>query len=71
MDFIRKKETIALKILRVLVTWLLMLMCHLLPPPVNVAKEVAKVVVLRGATDPTFPPGIVDVYNIISLGKQK
>ncbi|KAG6498860.1 hypothetical protein ZIOFF_038610 [Zingiber officinale] len=38
-------------------------------PPVNVAK-VAKVVV-RGATDPTFPPGIVDVYNIISLGKQK
>ncbi|KAG6496582.1 hypothetical protein ZIOFF_044450 [Zingiber officinale] len=37
-------------------------------PPVNVAK-VAKVVV-RGATDPTFPPGIVDVYNIIRLGKQ-
>ncbi|XP_042407260.1 uncharacterized protein At1g32220, chloroplastic-like [Zingiber officinale] len=37
-------------------------------PPVNVAK-VAKVVV-SGATDPTFPPGILDVYNIIRLGKQ-
>lgn len=38
-------------------------------PPVNVT-SVAKVAV-RGATDPVFPPGIVDVYGILRYGQQK
>ncbi|XP_017697094.2 uncharacterized protein At1g32220, chloroplastic isoform X2 [Phoenix dactylifera] len=38
----------------------------LLTPPVNVT-TVAKVAV-RAATDPVFPPGIVDVYGILRYG---
>lgn len=41
----------------------------LLTPPVNVT-AVAKVAV-RAATDPVFPPGIVDVHGIIRYGGQK
>ncbi|XP_058114966.1 uncharacterized protein At1g32220, chloroplastic isoform X1 [Magnolia sinica] len=41
----------------------------LLTPPVNVT-SVAKVAV-RAATDPVFPPGIVDVYGILRYGQQK
>ncbi|XP_024958762.1 uncharacterized protein At1g32220, chloroplastic [Cynara cardunculus var. scolymus] len=41
----------------------------LLTPPVDV-KAVAKVAV-RGATDPVFPPGIVDVYGLRRYSKQK
>lgn len=37
-------------------------------PPVSVFK-VAKVIV-RGVTDPTFSPGVVDLYTIIRLGKE-
>ncbi|KAA8521453.1 hypothetical protein F0562_012137 [Nyssa sinensis] len=38
-------------------------------PPVNVT-SVAKVAV-RGATDPVFPPGIIDVYGIQRYSQQK
>ncbi|XP_051151652.1 uncharacterized protein At1g32220, chloroplastic [Andrographis paniculata] len=41
----------------------------LLTPPVNVS-AVAKVAV-RAATDPVFPPGIVDVYGILRYSQQK
>ena len=41
----------------------------LLTPPVDV-KAVAKVAV-RGAVDPVFPPGIVDVYGIRRYSQQK
>uniref|UniRef100_A0A0E0K143 NAD(P)-binding domain-containing protein n=1 Tax=Oryza punctata TaxID=4537 RepID=A0A0E0K143_ORYPU len=41
----------------------------LLIPPVSVA-SVAKVAV-RAATDPVFPPGIVDVYGIMRYSDQK
>ncbi|WOK95215.1 hypothetical protein Cni_G03922 [Canna indica] len=41
----------------------------LLTPPVNVT-SVAKVAV-RAATDPVFPPGIVDVYGILRYSEQK
>ncbi|CAH1427349.1 unnamed protein product [Lactuca virosa] len=41
----------------------------LLTPPVDV-KAVAKVAV-RGAIDPVFPPGIVDVYGIRRYSQQK
>ncbi|KAJ1283654.1 hypothetical protein BS78_03G144900 [Paspalum vaginatum] len=41
----------------------------LLTPPVSVA-TVAKVAV-RAATDPVFPPGIVDVYGIMRYREQK
>ncbi|KAJ4831375.1 hypothetical protein Tsubulata_021675 [Turnera subulata] len=41
----------------------------LLTPPVNVT-AVAKVAV-RGATDPVFPPGIVDAYGIQRYTQQK
>nr|XP_010929082.1 uncharacterized protein At1g32220, chloroplastic [Elaeis guineensis] len=41
----------------------------LFTPPVNVT-SVAKVAV-RAATDPVFPPGIVDVYGILRYGEQK
>ncbi|XP_006664957.1 uncharacterized protein At1g32220, chloroplastic [Oryza brachyantha] len=41
----------------------------LLTPPVSVA-SVAKVAV-RAATDPVFPPGIVDVYGIMRYSGQK
>uniref|UniRef100_A0A0E0CLY7 Uncharacterized protein n=1 Tax=Oryza meridionalis TaxID=40149 RepID=A0A0E0CLY7_9ORYZ len=41
----------------------------LLTPPVSVA-SVAKVAV-RAATDPVFPPGIVDVYGIMRYSDQK
>ncbi|GER34411.1 NAD(P)-binding Rossmann-fold superfamily protein [Striga asiatica] len=41
----------------------------LLTPPVNVT-AVAKVAV-RAATDPIFPPGIVDVYGILRYSKQR
>ncbi|XP_056691644.1 uncharacterized protein At1g32220, chloroplastic isoform X2 [Spinacia oleracea] len=41
----------------------------LLTPPVNVT-AVAKVAV-RAATDPVFPPGIVDVHGILRYGGQK
>ncbi|KAJ9537181.1 hypothetical protein OSB04_029914 [Centaurea solstitialis] len=41
----------------------------LLTPPVDV-KAVAQVAV-RGATDPVFPPGIVDVYGLRRYSKQK
>ncbi|KAI3505507.1 hypothetical protein L1887_27638 [Cichorium endivia] len=41
----------------------------LLTPPVDV-KAVAKVAV-RGAVDPVFPPGIVDVYGIKRYSQQK
>ncbi|XP_074582963.1 uncharacterized protein At1g32220, chloroplastic-like [Curcuma longa] len=37
-------------------------------PPVSVFK-VAKVIV-KGVTDPTFSPGVVDLYSIIRLGKE-
>lgn len=40
-----------------------------LTPPVDV-KAVAKVAV-RGATDPVFPPGIVDVYALKRYSQQK
>lgn len=38
-------------------------------PPVHVT-SVAKVAV-NAATDPTFPPGIVDVYSILQHSEQK
>ncbi|KAM7459644.1 hypothetical protein LguiA_036638 [Lonicera macranthoides] len=41
----------------------------LLTPPVNVT-AVAKVAV-RAATDPVFPPGIVDVYGLLRYSQQK
>ncbi|KAF6169071.1 hypothetical protein GIB67_038568 [Kingdonia uniflora] len=41
----------------------------LLTPPVNV-KAVAKVTV-RAATDPVFPPGVLDVYGILRHSQQK
>ncbi|GJM99566.1 hypothetical protein PR202_ga16678 [Eleusine coracana subsp. coracana] len=41
----------------------------LLTPPVSVT-SVAKVAV-RAATDPVFPPGIVDVYGIMRYSEQK
>ncbi|WCJ30459.1 NAD(P)-binding Rossmann-fold superfamily protein [Euphorbia peplus] len=41
----------------------------LFTPPVNVT-AVAKVA-LRGATDPVFPPGIVDVYGILRYSQQR
>ncbi|PSR87790.1 hypothetical protein CEY00_Acc30820 [Actinidia chinensis var. chinensis] len=41
----------------------------LFTPPVNV-NSVARVSV-RGATDPVFPPGIVDVYGILRYSQQK
>ncbi|KAA8547846.1 hypothetical protein F0562_004275 [Nyssa sinensis] len=41
----------------------------LFTPPVNVS-SVAKVAV-RAATDPVFPPGIVDVYGILRYSQQK
>lgn len=41
----------------------------LLTPPVNVT-SVAKVAV-RAATDPVFPPGIIDVYGILRYSQQK
>ncbi|KAG6496579.1 hypothetical protein ZIOFF_044447 [Zingiber officinale] len=41
----------------------------LFTPPVNVT-SVAKVAV-RAATNPVFPPGIVDAYGILRYGKQK
>ncbi|XP_010942228.1 uncharacterized protein At1g32220, chloroplastic isoform X1 [Elaeis guineensis] len=41
----------------------------LFTPPVNVT-SVAKVAV-RAATDPVFPPGIVDVYGIFRYSKQE
>jgi uncharacterized protein YbjT (DUF2867 family) len=41
----------------------------LFTPPVNV-KAVAKVAV-RAATDPVFPPGIVDVHGILRHGQKK
>ncbi|XP_074563309.1 uncharacterized protein At1g32220, chloroplastic-like [Curcuma longa] len=41
----------------------------LFTPPVNVT-SLAKVAV-RAATDPVFPPGIVDVYGILHYGQQK
>lgn len=41
----------------------------LLTPPVNVI-SVAKVAV-RAATDPVFPPGIIDVYGILRYSQQK
>jgi hypothetical protein len=41
----------------------------LLTPPVS-ATSVAKVAV-RAATDPVFPPGIVDVYGIMRYSEQK
>jgi hypothetical protein len=40
----------------------------LLTPPVSVA-SVGKVAV-RAATDPVFPPGIVDVYGIMRYSEQ-
>lgn len=41
----------------------------LFTPPVNVT-AVAKVAV-RAATDPVFPPGIIDVYGILRYSQQK
>ncbi|MQM03287.1 hypothetical protein Taro_036060 [Colocasia esculenta] len=41
----------------------------ILTPPVNVT-SVAKVAV-RAATDPVFPPGIVDVYGILRHSERK
>jgi uncharacterized protein YbjT (DUF2867 family) len=41
----------------------------LFTPPVNV-ESVAKVAV-RAATDPVFPPGIVDVHGIQRYSQQK
>lgn len=41
----------------------------LLTPPVNVT-AVARVSV-RAATDPVFPPGVVDVYGILRYSQQK
>lgn len=41
----------------------------LLTPPVNVT-AVAKVAV-RAATDPVFPPGIVDAYGLLRYSQQK
>jgi hypothetical protein len=41
----------------------------LLAPPVSVT-SVAKVAV-RAASDPVFPPGIVDVHGIIRYSEQK
>lgn len=41
----------------------------LFTPPVNVT-AVAKVAV-RAATDPVFPPGIVDIYGILRYSQQK
>ncbi|KAF8399203.1 hypothetical protein HHK36_015068 [Tetracentron sinense] len=41
----------------------------LFTPPVNVT-SVAKVAV-RAATDPVFPPGVIDVYGILRYGQQK
>lgn len=41
----------------------------LFAPPVNVT-AVAKVAV-RAATDPVFPPGIIDVHGIIRYSQQK
>ncbi|XP_038978534.1 uncharacterized protein At1g32220, chloroplastic-like [Phoenix dactylifera] len=41
----------------------------LFTPPVNVT-SVAKVAV-RAATDPVFPPGIVDVYGIFGYSEQQ
>ncbi|CAH9107877.1 unnamed protein product [Cuscuta epithymum] len=41
----------------------------LLSPPINVT-AVAKVAT-RAATDPVFPPGIVDVYGILRYSQQK
>jgi hypothetical protein len=41
----------------------------MLTPPVS-ATSVAKVAV-RAATDPVFPPGIVDVYGIMRYSDQK
>ncbi|VAI16739.1 unnamed protein product [Triticum turgidum subsp. durum] len=41
----------------------------MLTPPVS-ATSVAKVAV-RAATDPVFPPGIVDVYGIMRYSEQK
>ncbi|GAV77835.1 NAD_binding_10 domain-containing protein [Cephalotus follicularis] len=42
---------------------------HLFTPPVNVS-AVAKVAV-RAATDPVFPPGIIDVHGIIRYSQRK
>ncbi|KAL7187170.1 hypothetical protein ACSBR1_037274 [Camellia fascicularis] len=41
----------------------------LLTPPVNVT-SVAKVAI-RAATDPVFPPGIINVYGILRYSQQK
>jgi hypothetical protein len=41
----------------------------LFTPPVNVT-TVMKVAV-RAATDPVFPPGIVDVYGILRYSQQQ
>ncbi|KAL6556552.1 hypothetical protein OROGR_005840 [Orobanche gracilis] len=41
----------------------------LFTPPVNVT-AVAKVAV-RAATDPVFPPGIIDVYGILRYTQQR
>ncbi|GMP28525.1 hypothetical protein CsSME_00004028 [Camellia sinensis var. sinensis] len=41
----------------------------LFTPPVNV-NSVARVAV-RAATDPVFPPGIIDVYGILRYSQQK
>lgn len=41
----------------------------LFTPPVNVT-AVAKVSV-RAATDPVFPPGIIDVHGILRYSQQK
>jgi len=41
----------------------------LFTPPVNVT-AVAKVAV-RAATDPVFPPGIVDVHGILRYSQQQ
>lgn len=41
----------------------------LFTPPVNVT-SVAKVAV-RAATDPVFPPGIIDVHGILRYSQQK
>ncbi|KAL8101787.1 uncharacterized protein At1g32220, chloroplastic [Apium graveolens] len=41
----------------------------LLVPPINVT-AVAKVAV-RAATDPVFPPGIIDVHGLLRYGQQK
>lgn len=47
----------------------LLLVGPLFTPPVNVT-AVAKVAV-RAATDPVFPPGIIDVHGIVRYSQQK